>query len=186
MPVAGAAAPPRRHRGAHLRTERGLEPVANLIPAALILGLLLAPDDLACILVLRKIAWYSSEGKGYICSRRTIATAWIFASRAPSQIEIDFALQSTTRATADALVVDIVDHVLKPPARVPPVAIPTAVTQQTLRGHDDQRLSQRPHHLTAQHVKTSARGSRDAHLDIVFRRRAAEKRSSRAEECSGP
>ena len=42
------------------------------------------------------------------------------------------------------------------------------MTQQTLRRHDDERLSQRPQHLPAQHVE-HLRGRRGyAHLDVVF------------------
>src|SRR5215470_13278552 len=148
-----------------------LEVVLRLVPGALVLRLLLAPHHLERIrvalhlrrelLVRERVELLDADDRGVV--RPALATR-------AQDVVVDLARARDDASHRRRLErVDLADHRLEAALReLLQARHRLALAQQRLRGHHDQGLAERPHHLPPQQVEDLRGCRRHAHLDVVL------------------
>ena len=155
-----------------LRAERPIELMADLVPGALVLRLLLTPDDFLrrVVAIEHRLVLFAGKRvellephEGDIVELRCAPCA--------QQIEIDLAAREHDAPDFLRLSdrVRLVDDILEAAARqLVETGHRQLMPQQALRRHDDQRLAQAAQHLPTQHVEHLCRRRWHANLHVVF------------------
>src|SRR5882762_5721023 len=146
--------------------------MTDLVPGALILRFLLAPDDLVRvgIAVERRLVLLAREGIELLDADQGHFAQGLLAALL-QQIEIHLAAaKHDPLHLLGGYIVDLADHAREAAtAEILERGHRQLVAQQTLGRHDDERLAERLAHLPPQHVEHLRRRRRHAHLHVVFR-----------------
>ena len=186
MPVAGRPTVRGRPYSSSRAAERLLQAVADLEPRALVLRLLLAPDDVPRVRVARQDRRTRRPGtdRAARCGPRDVAMPLRRGAPRAGRSR-PCPLQNTT-ATAAGSISSISSITLRKRRRAKSSSADTEqlVAQQALRRHHHQRLAERAASAGAA-CGTSAPASTERTI-MLFSAQSCRKRSRRADECSGP
>jgi len=151
--------------------ERLLQPVPDLVPRALVLGLLLAPDDLLRVRIPRNRArvLLDRERIELLDPHDRDAIELLRAARL-DELVVDLA--AAEHDAPHALRIDLLDFAdqrLETSSRkLLERRNGQPVTEQALRRHHDQRLPYWPQHLTTEQMEHLRRRRRHADLHVVL------------------
>src|SRR6516225_8838284 len=155
------------HRAAHVL----LQAVTDLVPGALVLRFLLAPDYLAQvgIAVEDRLVLLARERIELLDAHQRDIAQSLLAARA-QQIEVDLAAAEDNAASlCRRQLIDLADDARKrAAAQILERRYRQLEPQQALRHHYDERLAEALVHLPSQHVKHLRRGRGDTHLHVVL------------------